>query len=310
MTPLRIVFMGTPDFAVPALAALLDAGHRILAVYCQPPRPAGRGQKPRASAVQRFAEARGLAVHMPKTLRRTSEIAAFRAYGADLAVVAAYGLILPVEILAAPRLGCLNIHASLLPRWRGAAPVQRALLAGDAETGISIMQMDAGLDTGPVLLMRRLAIAPDETAGTLHDRLSRLGAEALGEALEGLVAGRLVPVPQPEEGVCYAAKIDKAESRIDWSEPAEAIARKVRAFNPYPVSHSTLEGRRLRLLDGRVEPGDHEAAPGTALDDRLLIACGGRSAYRILRLQREGRGPMDAASFLRGHPVPEGTRLG
>ena len=300
--------MGTPDFAVPALDALIAAGHVVARVYTQPPRAAGRGQRAQPSPVQRFAEGRGLVVRAPTTLRGRGEAAEFAALGLDAAVIAAYGLILPEAFLAAPRLGCLNIHASLLPRWRGAAPIARAILAGDAETGVTIMQMDPGLDTGPILLQESIAIAPAITAGELHDALAALGARLIVTALEGLAAGQLAPTPQPTQGVTYARKIDKAETRLDWRLAARELARRVRAFSPTPGAWCELAGERVRVLAAEASAGTAGAMPGTALDDRLAIACG-EGALRLLRLQRAGAKALDAAAFLRGRPVPAGTVL-
>jgi methionyl-tRNA formyltransferase len=302
---LRLAFMGTPDFAVPILAAL-HARHDVAAVYSQPPRPAGRGHRVQPSPVQRFAEAHGLPVRTPRTLRDPQEQRDFAALGLDAAVVAAYGLILPKPILEAPRLGCLNVHASLLPRWRGAAPIQRALLAGDAESGVTIMQMDEGLDTGGMLLTERMPILPTTTASELHDRLAGIGARLVVEALEGVAAGRLGATSQPGEGVTYAAKLARDEGALDWRRPAAELERAVRALNPWPgVSFESPAGR-IKLLAAETVPGSGE--PGTVLDDRLTIACG-EGALGPLRLQRAGREPTDVASFLRGCPVPAGTRL-
>ena len=311
---MRVIFMGTPDFSVPALDALVAAGHDIACVYCQPPRPAGRGKKPRPSPVQARAEALGLAVRHPVSLKPAEVQAEFAALGADLAVVVAYGLILPQPVLDAPARGCLNIHASLLPRWRGAAPIQRAIEAGDAETGVCIMQMEAGLDTGPVLLRRAIPIGPEDTAGALHDRLSALGAELIVSALADL--DRLVPQPQPEDGVSYAAKIDKAEARIDWRRPAEEVSRRIRALSPFPGAWCLIGGERVKLLGARVAPGRDgprqtsakQAPPGRVLDDRLTVACGA-GAVTLTRLQRAGRAAQDAESFLRGYPIAAGTEL-
>ncbi len=302
--------MGTPDFAVPALRALLEAGHDLAAVYTQPPRPAGRGQRPKLSPVHAAAEARGLPVRTPLSLKDPAEQTAFAALGLDAAVVVAYGLILPQLILDAPRLGCLNIHASLLPRWRGAAPIQRALLAGDPETGISIMAMDAGLDTGPVLLTERLPIGPDDTAATLHDRLAALGATLVVEALEGLDAGRLQPTPQPAEGATYAAKLTREEGRLDWRRPAAALERQVRALTPWPGAWFEAGGDRIKVLSAEIveNPGSSDAKPGRVLDDRLTVACGDR-ALRLAKVQRAGKAPMAAADFLRGFVLPAGTLL-
>jgi methionyl-tRNA formyltransferase len=301
---MRIVFMGTPDFAVPALDALVGAEHDVLAVYTQPPRPAGRGQQARPGPVARRAATLGLPVRHPVSLRDPVEQMAFAALGAEVAVVAAYGLILPQPILSAPERGCLNIHASLLPRWRGAAPIQRAILAGDAETGVSIMVMEAGLDTGPVLMRRPVPVGPRDTAGTLHDRLSALGAEAIVAALARL--DDLEAEPQPEEGVTYAAKIDKAEAHVDWSRPAVEVDRVIRALSPFPGAWCQIGGERVKLLLSETAEGAGPA--GTALDDRLTVACG-TGAVRILELQRAGRAAGPAREVLRGFPVPAGSRL-
>jgi methionyl-tRNA formyltransferase len=301
---MRLIYMGTPDFAVPALDALVAAGHEIAAVYAQPPRPAGRGQKPRPGAVAARAEALGLPLRTPARLRDSAAQAEFAALGAEVAVVAAYGLILPPPVLAAPARGCLNIHASLLPRWRGAAPVQRAILAGDTETGVSIMAMEAGLDTGPVLLREAIPIGPTDTAGTLTDRLAFLGARLIVEALDRIDA--LAPVPQPEAGVTYAAKIDKAEARIDWSLPAAEVDRRIRGLAPFPGAWCEIGGERVKLLLSGLAEG--AGAPGTVLDDALAVACGS-GAVRLLALQRAGGRPLPAAEFLRGNPVPRGALL-
>lgn len=302
---MRIVFMGTPDFSVPVLDALVDAGHDIAAVYCQPPRPAGRGKKERETPVHLRAEALGLDVRHPKSLRSDDAQAEFAALNADVAVVVAYGLILPQAILDAPKHGCLNIHASLLPRWRGAAPIHRAIMAGDPETGICIMQMDAGLDTGPVLLREATPIRDTETTGALHDRLSAMGAALIVQALEHLP--ELTAVAQPEAGITYADKIDKSEAHIDWTQPAAQVDRLIRGLSPFPGAWTTLNGARLKVLESTVASGD--GPPGTALDDRLTIACG-QEAVTILRAQRAGKGAQDADTFLRGMPVPKGTVLG
>lgn len=296
--------MGTPDFAVPALEALHAAGHEVAAAYTQPPRPAGRGGKPRPSPVQRRAEGLGIEVRCPETLRDPRAQAAFAALGAEAAVVAAYGLILPPPVLAAPARGCLNLHASLLPRWRGAAPIQRAVMAGDRETGMCVMRMEAGLDTGPVLLRERTPIGPEDTAGDLHDRLAAMGARLAVEALARLDA--LVPEPQPEQGVTYAAKIDKREARVDWSRPAVAVDRLVRGLSPAPGAWTEWGGRRLRLLRSRLAEGS--GPPGTLLGG-LVVACG-EGAVAITEVQPEGRGRMAAAAFLRGAALPEGAVLG
>lgn len=303
---LRIAFMGTPDFAVPALNALRAAGHEIAAIYSQPPRPAGRGKKMRPSPVQAWAERHDVPTHTPVSLKRPEEQRIFRALDLDAAVVAAYGLILPQPILDAPRLGCLNIHASLLPRWRGAAPIHRALLAGDRETGITIIQMDQGLDTGPILLSEPLAIAADATAETLHDALSQLGACLIVAALQGVADGTLAARPQPEEGVTYAAKLSREEGRLNWTEGAAALERKVRAFTPWPGAWCDMAGERVKILAARVVGA--AGPPGTVLDDTLTVACG-EDALRPLRLLRQGRKAMDTEDFLRGFPVRKGSRL-
>ena len=303
---MRVVFMGTPAFAATALAAIADAGHDVACAYSQPPRPAGRGHRETRSEVHELAAARGIPVRTPARLRDPAEHAAFAALDADIAVVAAYGLILPRPVLDAPRHGCINIHASLLPRWRGAAPIQRAILAGDRETGVCIMRMEEGLDTGPVLLRAAMPIGDEATAGTLHDALAALGARLVVEALRGVAAGTLRAEPQPEAGVTYASKIAKEEARLGWTRPATELARAVRGFNPFPGAFFELGGERIRVLAARAEPGRGE--PGTALDDALLVACG-EGALRALVVQRAGRAAMDAADFLRGRAVTAGTRL-
>ena len=296
--------MGTPDFAVPTLKALCDAGHEIVMVYTQPPRPAGRGQKPRPSPVQAFAEARGLPVRTPVSLKSDEDRDAFAALQADAAVVVAYGLILPEPVLAAPRFGCLNLHASLLPRWRGAAPLQRAIMSGDRETGVAVMQMEAGLDTGPVLASRRVPIDDTTTTPDLHDRLAEIGAPLMVETLESLAAGAAVATPQPEDGVTYAAKIDKAEARIDWNRPAIDIDRQIRALNPFPGAWFETDGQRIKVHAAAVVEGHGQ--PGEVLDDRLTVACA-EGALRLIRLQRQGKGAVDADAFLRGFAVERGT---
>ena len=302
---MRVIFMGTPDFSVPALEALVAAGHEIAAVYSQPPRPAGRGQKPRPSPVEARAEALGLPVRHPVNFRDEADLAAFEALAADVAVVVAYGLILPQRLLDAPRYGCLNIHASLLPRWRGAAPIHRAILAGDAMTGISLMQMEAGLDTGPVLLKRETAIGAEETTAMLHNRLAELGGEAIVEALADIAAFR--PTAQPTDGVTYAAKIDKAEARIDWTEPAVEIDRKIRGLAPFPGAWCELDGERLKLLASRLARG--AGVPGTVIGPDLTIACGS-GAIEVTRVQRQGKAAMTAADFLRGYTFSGARALG
>jgi methionyl-tRNA formyltransferase len=304
---MRLAFMGTPDFAVPTLTALIEAGHEIAAVYTQPPRPAGRGKKLRPSPIQERAEANGLPVRCPSRLRDAAEQQAFAALALDAAVVVAYGLILPRAVLDAPRLGCINLHGSLLPRWRGAAPVQRAIMAGDAVGGVCAMLMEAGLDIGPVLLREATPIAPDETTGTLSARLAALGAPLMLRALEGLEAGALEPVPQPDEGVTYANKIDKAEAALDWARPAIELDRTVRGLNPTPGAFTMLAGERLKVL--AATPVDGAGDPGVTLDDRLTVACG-EGALRLDRVQRPGRPAVDRAALLAGLPVPANTRLG
>ena len=301
---MRVVFMGTPEFSVPVLDALVAAGHEVAAVYCQPPRPAGRGKKDRPTPVHARAQALGLEVRHPTGLKSAEEQARFAALNADIAVVVAYGLILPQPILDAPTHGCLNIHASLLPRWRGAAPIHRAIMAGDAQTGICIMQMEAGLDTGPVLLREATDIGAEETTAQLHDRLSVMGASLIVEALANLAD--LTPAPQPESGVTYAAKIDKSEARVDWSAPAAEVDRHIRGLSPFPGAWTQLGGDRVKLLASRLAQG--QGAPGEVLGDDLRVACGA-GAVELLRLQRAGKGAQDRETFLRGWPIPVGTRL-
>jgi len=301
---MRVIFMGTPEFAVPTLRALADAGHEIVAAYSQPPRPAGRGKKLQPSAVQQAAEALGIAVRTPVSLKGADELAAFAALKADVAVVAAYGLILPQAILDAPRLGCLNVHGSILPRWRGAAPVQRAILAGDALTGVTIMQMERGLDTGPMLALGAMPVGW-YNSGELTAELADLGARLMVEVLADISA--FTPTPQPEEGVTYAHKIDKAESRLDFTQSAEQVERQVRAFAPAPGAFFELEGERYRVLEADVVDGS--GAPGTTLDDALRIACGD-GAIRPLIVQRADKPAMDTAALLRGRAVAAGTVLG
>jgi methionyl-tRNA formyltransferase len=300
----RLVFMGSPDFAVPALRALHEARHEIAAVYCQPPRPAGRGQAVQRCAVHQVADVLGLAVRTPEQLRGDAGAQQeFAALGADAAVVAAYGLILPRPMLEAPPRGCLNIHASLLPRWRGAAPIQAAILASDAETGISIMQMDEGLDTGPVLLREAVPIGPRTTSAALHDVLAGLGARLILHAL----AENPPAQPQPASGATYAPKLNREDGRIDWSRSAADIERMVRAFDPWPGAFTLLRGTALKVL--AAEPVAARGAPGTVLDEGFTVACG-EAALRLTRVQLAGRGSMDSAAFLRGHEIPAGTQLG
>ncbi len=303
---MRLVFMGTPDFAVPVLRALAGAGHRMLRVYTQPPRPAGRGRSRRPSPVHAAAEALGIPVTTPESFRDPAMLADFAALECDAAVVVAYGLILPQAALDAPELGCFNLHASLLPRWRGAAPIQRAIMAGDAATGVCVMRMEAGLDTGPVLACRETPIGPEDTARTLHDRLAGIGAALMLETLTALAAGEVPATPQPEAGVTYAAKIGKAEARIDWTRSAAELGAHIRGLSPFPGAWCEIGAERVKLLMAR--PEDGAGTPGEVLDDRLLVACGA-GALRLLGLQRAGKGAMDADTFLRGFPVPRGGRL-
>jgi methionyl-tRNA formyltransferase len=316
---MRIVFMGTPDFSVPVLQALIDlggmdSGHDVVAAYSQPPRRAGRGKALTPSPVQARAEALGIKVRTPVSLRDAEAQAEFAALGADVAVVAAYGLILPRAVLEAPRLGCLNVHASLLPRWRGAAPIQRAILAGDAETGVGIMQMEVGLDTGPVRLEGRTPV-DGKTAGTLTDELSAMGARLMVEVLKDIDS--YPAVAQPEEGLTYAPKIDKAEARIDWSRSAGEIERQIRAFNPAPGAFFEIRGERVRILAARIIPLSYPGTPisagpaippGLVIDDQLAIACTD-AALLPTAVQRAGRGVMTSSELLRGFPVPVGTLL-
>jgi methionyl-tRNA formyltransferase len=308
---MRIAFLGTPDFAVTALRALIDAGHDIAMVYAQPPAPRGRGQALKPSPVQAAAEAAGIAVRTPASMRDPAEIAAFAALALDLAVVAAFGQILPAAVLDAPRLGSINLHASLLPRWRGAAPIQRAIMAGDKVTGLNIMQMTEGLDEGPILLGGVLRIDALDTAGTLHDRLAVLGARLVVEAIAGLEAGTLTATSQPDDGITYAKKIRPREAHINWTRSAEAVDQRIRGLSPSPGAWFTAPSDkgpvRVKALLSRVEDG--EGAAGTALDDRMLIACG-TGAVRLLRAQREGRAAQDAETFLRGFALPAGSELG
>ncbi len=308
MPRLRLAFMGTAAFALPSLAALVEAGHEIACVYTRPPRPAGRGLGTRPSPVHAFADRRGLALRAPASLKEAGAFAAFAALGVDAAVVAAYGLLLPAAALAAPRLGCLNLHPSLLPRWRGAAPIQRAIMAGDAETGVTVMRMDEGLDTGDALLVRRVAIDAGTTGGALHDSLAELGARAVVETLAGLDRGRLRPVPQPAAGATYAAKIGPGDRALDWRRPAAALERQVRALTPRPGAWFACGGERVRAAAAAAVPAAAPAAPGAVLDEALTVACG-EGALRLLRVQRQGRREMDAAAFLRGFDLPPGRVL-
>src|SRR5688572_8449544 len=304
MGALRIVFMGTPAFAAVALKVLVDAGHEVIAVYSQPPRPKGRGMETQKSPVHMLAEEQGIAVRTPTSLRNAEEGAAFAALQADVAVVAAYGLILPKAVLAAPRHGCLNIHASLLPRWRGAAPIQRAIMTGDGRTGVTIMQMEEGLDTGPMLLKEELAIGADLNAGALHDALAEIGARLVCQALEQLP--NLKPVPQPSDRVTYAAKITKEECRIDWRRSAAELDRQIRGLSPAPGAFTEINGDRLTVLAADLVPGS--GASGTIVDDRLTIACG-EGALRPTLVKRAGKRAMSAEEMLRGFAVSKGTAL-
>jgi methionyl-tRNA formyltransferase len=308
---LRLVFMGTPEFAVPTLAAIVGQGHEVAAVYTREPRPAGRGMELRPSPVEGEARRFGIEVSTPKTLRSSEAQDAFRAHRADAAVVVAYGLILPVPILDAPSLGCFNLHASALPRWRGAAPINRAIMAGDTETAVVVMKMAEGLDTGPMAMAKRTAIGFDMTAGELHKKLAQLGASLMVQALDALQRGSLQLIPQPDVGVTYAAKIDKNETRIDWTRPWKAVHNHCRGLSPSPGAWFELPGNeaRSRIKVLRTAKNEGSGAPGTVIDDKLTIACGD-GALRILELQRAGRQPMKAEEFLRGTPVAPGTRLG
>ena len=306
---LRLVFMGTAPFAVPSLRALDTSHHDVIAVYSQPPRPAGRGWKPRPSAVQAAAEDLGIPVHTPARLRDPADQEAFSNLQADLAVVAAYGLLLPKAVLDAPRLGCINLHASLLPRWRGAAPIQRAIMAGDRETGITIFQMEPSLDTGRMLAIQRIAIG-DRTSSDLHDALAELAAEMVVGVVDDLAVGRARAMPQPDEGVTYASKIEKVEGRLDWQQPARVLERQLRALNPWPGCWTEFGDQTLRVLAGTAEPAeDRKQPPGTVLDERLTVACG-EGQLAVTKVQRPGGKPMPPDAFLRGFPVPAGVRLG
>lgn len=306
-SPLRLAFMGTPDFSVDILQALVDSGHQVVAVYCQPPSRSGRGKKERPSPVQARAEALGLPVHYPKSLKPEEEQQRFAALDLDAAVVVAYGLLLPKAILDAPKYGCLNIHASLLPRWRGAAPIHRAIMAGDKETGVDIMVMEEGLDTGPVVLERKLAITKNDTTGSLHDKLKTLGAETIIPALEGYIAGTMIPRPQPEDGICYAHKIDKQEAALDWRRPAEDLRNHIHGLSPFPGAYSLTGEVRLKMLEAEVVPG--KGQPGELIALPLTIACGDGMALKIHRAQRAGKGPMTAEELQRGLQLPLGTLM-
>src|SRR3984957_9350047 len=303
---LRLVFMGTPDFAVPTLVELVGRGHEVAAVYTRAAKPAGRGMELQPTPVEREARRFGIPVLTPRTLRGADAEEQFRAHNADAAVVVAYGLILPKPILAAPRLGCFNLHASALPRWRGAAPINRAVMAGDAETAVMVMRMEEGLDTGPVAMAERVAIGADMTAGELHDRLAALGADLMVRALAAIEKDALVLTPQSSEGVTYAAKIDKAETRIDWTRPWQQVHDHCRGLSPFPGAWCGIGGRGVKVL--RTTRGEGSGAPGTVLDDRLNVACRD-GAMRIVQLQRAGKQAMQAEEFLRGTPIAPGTVL-
>ena len=302
---MRVVFMGTPDFAVAALKRIAEH-HDIIAVYCQPPRPAGRGQQDRPSPVETFAHSRGFPVRTPKSLKSKEAQDEFAAWNADIAVVAAYGLILPQAVLDAPKHGCVNIHASLLPRWRGAAPIQRAIMAGDARTGVTIMQMDAGLDTGAMLLTGEVPITATTTAGELHDALAACGGDLVITALAGIAAGSLKATPQPADGVTYAAKIDKAEAKVEFDRPAAEVARQINGLSPFPGAWFAHGAERIKVLKADVALS--QGTPGAVLDDALTIACA-EGAVRLLMVQRAGGRPASADAFLRGYALPKGTRL-
>ena len=309
--PLRVVFMGTPDFAVPTLIELVGRGYEVAAVYTRAPKPAGRGMELQLAPVDRTARQFSLPVLAPGTLRNEDAQREFAAHGAAVAVVVAYGLILPKPVLDAVPLGCFNVHASLLPRWRGAAPINRAIMAGDAETGVTIMRMDEGLDTGAIAMAERVPIAPDMTAGELHDALAPLGADLMLRALAALERGALTLTPQPDNGVTYAAKIGNSETRIDWAKPADVVHNQVRGLSPFPgawceLPNNTGEAARIKVL--RTTLAEGSGTPGIVLDNRLTVACGS-GAVRILDLQRAGRQPMRAEAFLRGTALPAGTRL-
>jgi methionyl-tRNA formyltransferase len=303
---MRLIFMGTPDFAVPTLVELAARGHEIAAVYTRAPKPAGRGMGVQHTPVEQEARRLALAVHTPRSLKDEEAQAAFRTYEVDAAVVVAYGLVLPKSILEAPRLGCFNIHASLLPRWRGAAPINRAIMAGDTESGVTIMKMDEGLDTGAMAMAERTPIGIDMTAGDLHDVLARLGANLMLRSLAAADRGSLTLTPQPDKGVTYAEKISKNETRIDWSKPCKQVHDHIRGLSPFPGAWFEIDGARVKAL--RSMKGEGSGAAGTVLDDKLAIACGA-GAVRLTQVQRAGKQPMSADEFLRGTPVKSGVRV-
>ena len=310
---MRLAFMGTPEFSVPVLSELIAAGHDVAAVYSRAPTPSGRGKQVRPSPVHAFAEGQGIEVRTPANFKDSDEVAAFAALDLDVAIVVAYGRILPLSILSAPRLGCLNLHASLLPRWRGAAPIQRAIMAGDKVTGVQLMRMEEGLDTGPVLLSETVEIRADDTAGTLHDRLSHTAAQLAPRGLAALERDAITETPQSEEGVTYANKISSAEAKIDWSKPAHAVDCHIRGLSPFPGAWFEHNGKRVkvllsRLAEGRVVQGDREAGAIIDIEKSLTVACG-NGAVELLSLQRAGKQAQDAATFLRGNAMAVGEKL-
>jgi len=308
---LKVIFAGTPEFSLSPLVALMQSEHQVIAVYTQPDRPAGRGRRPTPSPVKQTALKNGVAVFQPRNFKLDEDLSRVEEHGADLMVVVAYGLILPVRVLRAPRLGCINIHASLLPRWRGAAPIQRAIQYGDAETGVTIMQMDQGLDTGPVLLTKRCPITSEDNGGSVHDRLSAIGAEALMEAIPGVASGTLIGQPQDETRACYAPKVEKNEAWIDWNRPALEIDRLIRAFNPWPVAQTALDGEVVRIWRCSVQAGAHSATPGyvAAADRQGIDVVTGNGLLRIHELQMPGKRVVSAADFLNARTV-QGMQLG
>ncbi|MBM3468131.1 MAG: methionyl-tRNA formyltransferase [Alphaproteobacteria bacterium] len=307
MSPLRLIFMGTPQFSVPTLQTLLESPHKVVAIYTQPPRPSGRGHHVQMSAIHHLAAQHNIPVFTPSNFKDQQEQDLFASHKADCAIVVAYGLILPKEILNIPRLGCLNVHASLLPRWRGAGPIQRAIEAGDNETGITIMKMETGLDTGPILLKKAYPLIPEETASHLHDALSNMGGPLLLEALEAYAQGTLIPTPQPTEGVTYASKLTRDEGKIDWRLDASVLMRKIKAFTPWPGVWFDYYDTRIKILAAEVVPA-LSGEPGTVLNEHLCIACG-QGALQIKTLQRPGGEVLESDAFLRGFPIPVGTKL-